>query len=431
MDELNKKALEPETKSIFSVKVQDEERWYENTSGLDAEALCKAYGECEKPLVEMEQYGRRIGAGEFASIQQGNMLDFSVEFDEDMNEIAIFDGNQSVCRNKIPRLFVDMDGTLAEFKTVDTLETLYEKGYFLNLEPNQNIVDSVKLIIASGKCEVFIMSSVLSDSEFALQEKNAWLDKYLPEIPSERRIFPACGTDKKLAVPQGIHQNDYLMDDYSQNLTLWCPPGEGIKAMNGINGTHGTWQGNRINYDSFPQTIAHSTLAMMGLEEALELPSAMQDIIFSSGYTVNGNKILVENAVYDVLSGQLQINNGPCEPKDVLSPQAYDDLRNLIYSLKGHHLNMSLNEVESLIQGVEIGMDYNLSIPDETLKKYTYFTGSKGVFDYKEKSLDEIQSIDAAPGPTVEVHEQGTDLTENVTGESALTLKFLNTSYEI
>lgn len=27
------------------------------------------------------------------------------------------------------RLFVDMDGTLAVFRNVDTLETLYEKGY--------------------------------------------------------------------------------------------------------------------------------------------------------------------------------------------------------------------------------------------------------------------------------------------------------------
>ena len=32
------------------------------------------------------------------------------------------------------RLFVDMDGTLAVFKTVDTMETLYEKGYFKNLQ---------------------------------------------------------------------------------------------------------------------------------------------------------------------------------------------------------------------------------------------------------------------------------------------------------
>lgn len=35
------------------------------------------------------------------------------------------------------RLFVDMDGTLAEFKPVDTLEVLYEKDYFLNLKPNE------------------------------------------------------------------------------------------------------------------------------------------------------------------------------------------------------------------------------------------------------------------------------------------------------
>ena len=38
------------------------------------------------------------------------------------------------------RLFVDMDGTLAEFRSVDTLETLYEKGYFAELRPQETVV---------------------------------------------------------------------------------------------------------------------------------------------------------------------------------------------------------------------------------------------------------------------------------------------------
>ena len=44
------------------------------------------------------------------------------------------------------RKFVDLDGTAAIFKPVDTLETLYEKGYFYNLEPNQNVVDAIKIL---------------------------------------------------------------------------------------------------------------------------------------------------------------------------------------------------------------------------------------------------------------------------------------------
>ena len=41
------------------------------------------------------------------------------------------------------RLFVDMDGTLAVFRQVDELETLYEKGYFLNLAPQRNVLAEI------------------------------------------------------------------------------------------------------------------------------------------------------------------------------------------------------------------------------------------------------------------------------------------------
>lgn len=95
------------------------------------------------------------------------------------------------------RLFVDMDGTLAEFHHVDTLETLYEKGYFLNLEPHQNVVDAVKQIFQNEPhISVYVLSAVLADSATARDEKNLWLDKYLPEIDAAHRLFPPCGVDK-------------------------------------------------------------------------------------------------------------------------------------------------------------------------------------------------------------------------------------------
>ena len=69
-----------------------EERWFKNTSGLDAEGLCKAYAECDKPFVEMGKYGERIEAADHAYIEQGNRLDFSIEFNEETDRITIFDG---------------------------------------------------------------------------------------------------------------------------------------------------------------------------------------------------------------------------------------------------------------------------------------------------------------------------------------------------
>ena len=148
------------------------------------------------------------------------------------------------------RLFVDMDGTLAEFKPVDKIETLYEKGYFLNLRPQVEVVEAVNSIIAKENVEVYILSSVLSDSKYALQEKNEWLNQYLPEIPEERRLFPACGVDKKTIVTGGVGKKDFLLDDYTVNLIQWEPPGKGVKLLNGINHTKGTWKGKTVSMES-------------------------------------------------------------------------------------------------------------------------------------------------------------------------------------
>lgn len=166
------------------------------------------------------------------------------------------------------RKFLDLDGTAAVFKPVDTLETLYEKGYFYNLEPNQNVVDAVNIIIKEHpEIEVFVMSAVLSDSKYALQEKNQWIDKYLPGIDKEHRIFPPCGANKLDYIPGGVRETDLLMDDYTHNLTLWEPPARGIKLLNGINHTRETWRGNRLRYDKPPEELAENIvdIAVNGL----------------------------------------------------------------------------------------------------------------------------------------------------------------------
>lgn len=162
------------------------------------------------------------------------------------------------------RLFVDMDGTLAEFVPVDTLEKLYEKNYFANLAPQNTVIDAVKdILVKRPDVEVFVMSSVLTDSKFALQEKNEWLDRYLPEIDTEHRIFPPCGQDKKLFVPGQIQETDFLFDDYTHNLLNWEPPARGIKILNGINHTRETWAKDRLSFLKEPEVLADNILSIM------------------------------------------------------------------------------------------------------------------------------------------------------------------------
>ncbi|MGF7018766.1 hypothetical protein M2145_002541 [Lachnospiraceae bacterium PF1-21] len=144
------------------------------------------------------------------------------------------------------RLYVDIDGTLAVFKEVDTLEKLYEPGYFRDLAPQWQVLEAIRDIINTRPdIEVYSLSAVLADSKYALAEKNEWLDKYLPEITKERRLYTPCGEDKAKYI-EGLCQSDYLLDDYTSNLQAWEPPAKGIKVLNGINNTKGTWQGEKI-----------------------------------------------------------------------------------------------------------------------------------------------------------------------------------------
>ncbi len=204
------------------------------------------------------------------------------DHDRHIHETALNDLQQAVLDERMTeekqRLLVDMDGTLAVFTPVDELETLYQPGYFLNLRPIDNVVQSIKEIIKNNpNIEVNILSAYLTDSPYALEEKNLWLDQYLPEVDIEHRIFSPCGADKKDYLPGGIKETDFLLDDYTHNLKLWQPPARGIKLLNGINYTRGTWEHDRVRYDKDPKELAENILSIMRGREQIydDRPNAL------------------------------------------------------------------------------------------------------------------------------------------------------------
>lgn len=197
------------------------------------------------------------------------------------------------------RLFVDMDGTLAVFQKLDTLEALYEQGYFLSLPPIDNVLNAVKNIIANNpEIDVHILSAVLSDSKFALEEKNEWLDRHLPELPKENRIFTVCGEDKKEAIIGGVTENDYLLDDYTKNLTLWSPPGQGIKLLNGINHTKGTWRGDKLSYD-VPSDLLARQISSIVLEQNNPKEIEFTEKIFDLNGYINSSEFTARAKNYE------------------------------------------------------------------------------------------------------------------------------------
>ena len=85
-----------------------------------------------------------------------------------------------------------------------------------------------------------------ADFPFAKDEKNYWLDKYLPEIDQAHRIFTVVGRKKTDYIPGGVQPTDILLDDYNKNLEAWeAAGGIGIKLLNGLN-TRKTWKGTCV-----------------------------------------------------------------------------------------------------------------------------------------------------------------------------------------
>ena len=158
------------------------------------------------------------------------------------------------------RIFFDMDGTMAESRPTAELEDMYKAGYFLYLGPYENIVEAARMLCRQQRAEVFTLSAVLSDSPYVIPEKDAWLDKHLPCVDRAHRIYCPTGERKDRYVPGGIRRTDILVDDYSKNLMEWVEYARGVKLLNGINGTKGTWTGPTVSRFAEPYDIAAAIL---------------------------------------------------------------------------------------------------------------------------------------------------------------------------
>lgn len=161
------------------------------------------------------------------------------------------------------RIFIDMDGTLASWNSGIPFEEVCAPGYFAGLAPQDKVVSAVKRILDQGGAEVFILSAVLLEYPWTIPDKNAWLDKYLPEVDRNHRIFACANAPKYIAVPGGVRSGDILLDDYTRNLLEWVsqPGAVGVKLLNGINHSHGTWDGPMVHMEDGAAAIVAALLA--------------------------------------------------------------------------------------------------------------------------------------------------------------------------
>ena len=164
--------------------------------------------------------------------------------------------------NKKIAMFIDMDGTLAEWGKGDG--NYKRKGYFISLGYEGNVYEGLALL---SKRHPEIMMFALSVAGFGSEEqrinveeeKNQWLDKAEKTfgwgIDKFHRIFVAEKESKWGVASQlcGDDTEKYLLDDYFVNIFGW--KGTAIKVKNHVNGKTRTYQ-NIINSIDSPEKIA-------------------------------------------------------------------------------------------------------------------------------------------------------------------------------
>lgn len=152
----------------------------------------------------------------------------------------------------------DMDGVLAKWKEDGDPKS---KGFMLSREPETNVISLVKKLRDKSDCEVAILSAVYGPE--AEKEKVEWLARV--GLSDLMHIFVPVGSDKsKVAAGIGATKR-ILIDDFSKNLHQWekVPGNISVKFRNGINGTHGTWEGKEaISIDMTVEQMYNKLVSM-------------------------------------------------------------------------------------------------------------------------------------------------------------------------
>ncbi len=182
------------------------------------------------------------------------------------------------------KIFIDMDGVAAKWNPNASIEDTYKKGYFRNREADTELISVIERL-AKEDYKFCILSAVYNET--AAREKLEWLREYFTgvnildpgvtvkqatdplypayqlnpgfdySLPMVEVIFCPYGTDKSEFIAGMSGDVNFLLDDFSKNLIEWCKANKkedprkfiGIKYMNGINGTKGTWMSHRILSD--------------------------------------------------------------------------------------------------------------------------------------------------------------------------------------
>jgi len=122
-----------------------------------------------------------------------------------------------------PILYVDMDDTLCKYTSTllpqITPELQFPQGqlgFYLNLEPIKDAIESVITLINSGFYDVYILTAPSVINTHSYSEKREWIEKYFGYNFCHKLI---------ISPNKGLLKGDYLIDD--------CSSGKGQESFQG------------------------------------------------------------------------------------------------------------------------------------------------------------------------------------------------------
>ena len=276
------------SKNTMWFEILSKEDFDEKRRGFRIEIGVEAdYSLTEKLTEEFDKVIKEYDKNSYFEMVEPGLIEAYLDFDSSLSKSIKEDKetkNEELnnLTDNIPkrkqRIFFDMDGTLFKWRNIRLnlkeeeetrdiakiiLDILYKDKYFESLPPYLNVIDAANNLNKRNDVEVYILSCVLPDKDNVspMEQKLRSIIKYLPGIKPENIIFVPDGMDKRNYIPRGIRKDDVLIDDCTEkNLVPWSEKAIGIKVLNGINGTKGTWQGSTINYKDNPDKIVNDIL---------------------------------------------------------------------------------------------------------------------------------------------------------------------------
>lgn len=171
------------------------------------------------------------------------------------------------------KIFIDMDGVLAEYRENCNENDLMQKDYFLTLQPQWNMIKALEMLKEASyqmDFEVYVLTKVYpSMFTHSVNEKLQWRDEYMPSLyDSEFIMVNGEEQEKSEAIKEilgkDIDKDCILVDDYNHNLAEWTQNGgTAVKYINPINDKNKSFIGSRIAYTMDAYSIYSILLNML------------------------------------------------------------------------------------------------------------------------------------------------------------------------